>query len=126
LASYHPSQPIKPWISAIIRYKVADYFRQLSRKKEQYFKYSDIDVTNIADETNKYEESSNDILEILNGLTVKYRRAIELTHISGLSYLEAAKKEKISEVALRKRISRGFSQIRKIVSKDMEIVIGEV
>ena len=123
LATYHPSQPVKPWVSAIIRYKLADHFRRLSKRKEQLVENEQLDVTMDDSGTNTYEEANTrDAAEILGRLPENLRRAIELTHIKGLSYNEAASKEGVSEVALRKRISRGFSQIRKIVAKDTEIV----
>ena len=122
LASYHPSQPVKPWVSAIIRYKLADHFRRLSRKKEQLSITADLDVTEAPNPTNDYDEASEkDAAEILGRLPQKLRSAIELTHINGLSYSEAAEKEGVTEVALRKRISRGFSKIRAVVAKEMEI-----
>ena len=123
LATYHLSQPVKPWVSAIIRYKLADHFRRLSKRKEQLVENEQLDVTMDDSGTNTYEEANTrDAAEILGRLPENLRRAIELTHIKGLSYNEAASKEGVSEVALRKRISRGFSQIRKIVAKDTEIV----
>lgn len=123
LASYQPDQPIKPWISAIIRYKLADHFRKVSRQKEQLLGDELLDVTNEANDTNKSEEnhSGSEVQEVLNKLPENLRRAITLTHIDGLSYSEAAAKEGVSEVALRKRISRGFSKIRTVVAKEMEI-----
>ncbi len=122
LATYQPGKPVKPWVSAIIRYKLADHFRSLARKKEQTFSNLELDVTNVAEEPNEYDEAHHkDAVEILDKVPEKLRRAIELTHIKGLSYEEAAQKEGINEAALRKRISRGFSKIRQVVTKGMEI-----
>ena len=122
LASYQTSQPIKPWVSAIIRYKLADHFRKLSKRKEQPLENEHLNVTNEAEEANKSVEArQQEAAEVLGKLPDKLRRAIELTHINGLSYSEAADKEGVTEVALRKRISRGFSQIRTVVAKEMEI-----
>lgn len=122
LATYHPSQPVKPWVSAIIRYKLADHFRKLAKRKEQLVENEVLDVTQAADSANnEVEGSQKEAAEVLGKLPEKIRRAIELTHISGMSYSEAAAKEGVTEVALRKRISRGFAQIRSVVAKEMEI-----
>jgi RNA polymerase sigma-70 factor (ECF subfamily) len=125
LATYHPSQPIKPWISAIIRYKLADHFRKLSRRQEQYLGDEMLDVTNEATSANiNREASSREASEVLGQLPDKLRRVLEMTHIEGLTYGEAAEKEGISEAALRKRISRAFAQVRAEVAKsNMEIGI---
>ena len=122
LGTYQVGKPVKPWVSAIIRYKLADHFRKISRKKEHVYTKLQFDVTQVPDETNDYDEANQqDAQEILERIPGKLKRAIELTHIKGLSYSDAADQEGISEVALRKRISRGFSKIRKVVAKEMEI-----
>ena len=122
LATYHPTQPVKPWISAIIRYKLADHFRRLSRRKEQLMGNEEINVTNKSSEANTYSEpSKEEAAEVLKTLPEKLRRALEMTHVEGLSYSEAAKKEGISEVALRKRISRAFHKVRTEVAKNTEL-----
>lgn len=121
LASYHPSRPLKPWISAIIRYKVADYFRALAKK---------IEVTDILfDPNSTYENSKNEdqaheVREWLGRLPSSLRRAVELTQLEGVSYSEAAIREGISEVALRKRVSRAYIELRQIVAKAMEVDFG--
>lgn len=121
LASYQPDQPIKPWIAAIIRYKLADHFRKLAKRREEPLT-DDSFVTNEPEVTNNQGEGSvTEITQILAGLPVKLKRALELTHIQGLSYQEAASKEGISEVALRKRISRAFLKVKKHVEKKVEI-----
>ncbi len=124
LASYHPSQPIKPWISAIIRYKLADHFRRLAKRKEQFLGDDMLDVTMQAEDTNNpVSATQREASEVLNALPEKLRRALEMTHIEGLTYSEAAEKEGISEVALRKRISRAFNKVKTEVSKSTEISI---
>lgn len=122
LSTYQPDQPIKPWISAIIRYKLADHFRKLARRKEQNLGDEEIPVTNEALEANEeVGTSKREASEVLDALPDKLRRALELTHIDGLSYSEAAKREGISEVALRKRISRAFTKVRAEVTKSTEM-----
>ena len=116
LASYHPSKPLKPWISAIIRYKTADHFRAMAKK---------ISVTEMLPETNKVDEpSKGEVWEWLRQLPEPLRRAVELTQVEGLPYKEAAQREGVSEVALRKRISRAYVELRRIAAKEMEITLG--
>lgn len=118
LATYHPAKPIMPWISAIIRYKVADHFRRLSQRKEQAL--TD-EVTNLRAETKvSIGESTPDVVELLGSLPEKLKRALWLTQVEGLSYQKAAENQGISEVALRKRISRAYDEIRRKISKAEE------
>lgn len=123
LASYQPDQPIKPWVSAIIRYKLADHFRKLEKNREQLLGDEEIPVTNEGDDSNKeVATSKREASEVLGVLPDSLRRALEMTHIEGLSYSEAAEKEGISEVALRKRISRAFAMVREEVTKNVEFL----
>lgn len=125
LASYHPSQPLQPWVSAIIRYKLADHFRRLSKKPEVSLDQVGENVTTEASEANNPLETASQsaMAETLDKLPVKLKSALVRTHIDGLSYTEAAESEGISEAALRKRISRAFAHLRKEVQKHMEIEI---
>ncbi len=123
LQSYQPDQPIKPWISAIIRYKLADHFRKLERNREQLVEKEPIEVTNTSESANKETATSKrEASEVLGALPLKLRRALEMTHIEGLSYSEAAEKEGISEAALRKRISRAFAKVRVQVTRSREFL----
>ncbi len=123
LSSYQPDQPIKPWVSAIIRYKLADHFRKLEKNKEQLIGGESLDVTNDPSEPNNEEATSKrHASEVLGVLPDKLRRALEMTHIEGMTYSEAAKKEGISEAALRKRISRAFAKVRTEVTRNVEFL----
>lgn len=117
MASFLPSRPIKPWLNAIIRYKVADYFRVLSKRKEVFLENLDIPVTNHQEESN-----SIDMIELLKAMPETYQRALQLTVIDGLSYKEVALKEQISEGALRKRISRAYKELREIIKNKADLV----
>jgi len=122
LASYHPSKPLKPWISAIIRYKVADHFKLLSKRKEQSLIDEDGNVTRGAENSNEPMGAvGHEVIEMLSLLPDKLRLALEMTQLDGDSYEEAAKKSGVSEVAIRKRVSRAYKELRRLVSQEMEI-----
>ncbi|MCB0377874.1 MAG: RNA polymerase sigma factor [Bdellovibrionales bacterium] len=119
LSTFQKDRPLKPWISAIIRYKAADYFRTRSKRNEQSL---DDLVTNEELSTNSSTEpSAQDVRTLLQALPDKLERALVLTQLEGLSYEEAAKKEGITEPALRKRISRGYLELRKVVKHRFDI-----
>lgn len=127
LLSYHPSRNIRPWIHAIIRYKIADYFRVVSRRKESALTEDIVDLASYQAETSG---SANDgILEamdvhaLLNGLPAPLNRAVVLTKFDGLSCEEAARREEISEPALRKRISRAYGRLASLIGRKLEAEI---
>ena len=124
LRTYHPSRPLKPWVQAIIRYKVADHFRALGRRRELTLPVEQIDVTNAAAETNASDEGRRpervDLRALIARLPDRLRRAVVLTQIDGLSGAEAAAREDIGEAALRKRVSRAYKRLATMVEKELE------
>jgi len=127
LATYDPNKPLKPWVLGVARHKIADYFRVLSRCRETELRETDFPVTNQESSTNLIiEESKRDALRsALQHLPQDQRRALELTKISGLSCREASLREGIKEAAFRKRISRAYEALRKLVEDDLENNFGD-
>jgi len=123
LASYHPSRDIKPWIHAIIRYKVADHFRALARRKESPL-HDEIETPPAPVEAAGHEGngmlSRVDLRAIVNSLPEPLSRAVVLTKFEGHSTGEAARREGIAEAALRKRLSRAYGELARRVEKQME------
>ncbi|NQU40757.1 MAG: RNA polymerase sigma factor [Lentisphaerae bacterium] len=124
LATYHPSRRLKPWIRAIIRYKIADYFRKLSRTNEREFVEELHSVTNDDLSANRSKEGQErdevDLDALLVGLPESLRRPLVLTRLQGLSCSEAALQEGLSEAALRKRVSRAYKWLACEISRQRE------
>ena len=118
LGTYHPSRPFKPWASAIIRYKVADYFRELSKRQELSLDDGQKNVTEQAENPNLL--IADEVIQLLGKLPEKLKISLQLVHFEGCSYSEAAQRQGITEVALRKRVSRAYEQLRKEVLKSEE------
>jgi RNA polymerase sigma-70 factor, ECF subfamily len=123
LATYHPSRPIKPWMDAIIRYKLADYFRACGRRREVMLKEEEAAaVTDGSAGANTEAEgefsSPVDIRSLVNRLPAPLCRAVQLTRLDGLSCTEAAANEGISEPALRKRVSRAYRKLACMVESE--------
>ncbi len=122
LPSYHPSRSLKPWVQAIIRYKLADYFRAQARRKE--FTQTD-EVIELAHHHASADEE-DDVADRLNfeallkQLPAEWATAVQLTKLDGMSCEEAAKKEGVSSGALRKRISRAYKRLAVLVEKELE------
>lgn len=115
LNTYNPEKPIGPWLSALIRYKVADHFRVCSKMKLEPLNDEIIDAKSVTDDT---EATNNQLMECVMKLPSALQNALILTKIQGLDYAEAAKIEGISEPALRKRISRAYLELKAIIEKE--------
>jgi len=122
LPTFDPSRALAPWLNAIISYKVSDQLRSVYRRP----------VTKDALPANNVNESDNGPnlenkldarhkLELISEqLPENLKRALYLTQVSGLDYSQAAKSIGISEVALRKRVSRAYKAIGEIFKGEME------
>ncbi len=121
LPSYHPSRNIRPWIQAIVRYKIADYFRAQARRRE--FAQTD-EILELAHQAAEHEDhvlaDQVNMLELLKQLPGSLAAAVQLTKFDGLSCEAAAKQEGISAAALRKRISRAYKQLASLIEKELE------
>lgn len=119
LSTYHPSRNIKPWVHAIIRYKVADHFRALGRRKE--FPLAE-NIEPVADtpDLDKPGFDGQDVRALVNALPAPLSRAVVLTKFDGLSCEEAAQREGVAASALRKRLSRAYSRLAQMFETKME------
>ena len=124
LATYHPSRNIRPWVHAIIRYKVADHFRRLARRNETSLPDEFPDSAQLATAT-PHGSGDNpgvhaDIHELLRALPAPLNRAVVLTKIEGLSCEEAAHREAVNPATLRKRVSRAYAQLARLSEAQLE------
>lgn len=124
LPSYHPSRSIKPWVQAIIRYKVADHFRTLARRRESALTEDVVDPAthpaNAAMPGGDGLADNMDIRAMVNELPAPLGRAVVLTKFDGLSCEEAARREAVSAAALRKRLSRAYRQLAVTIGRELD------
>jgi RNA polymerase sigma-70 factor, ECF subfamily len=124
LATYHPSRSLKPWLLAIVRYKVADHFRALGRRSVLVSLNDESTVTNGGARANSACEASTDpgidVGTLIERLPEPLRHAVALTKLQGLSGEEAARRAGISEAALRKRVSRAYKELARLAERELE------
>ncbi|MFQ5470762.1 MAG: RNA polymerase sigma factor [Gammaproteobacteria bacterium] len=121
LSTYHPSRQFKPWVTAIIHHKLADYFRKNIKIRETEVHEDAELVTSsplLTNYSNETEDIDNSVGTSVEQLPRPLKQAILLTKVDGLSYAEAAKQENITEATLRKRISRAYKQILESLSQE--------
>ena len=122
LPSYHPSRSLRPWVQAIIRYKIVDHFRSQSRRREVFLpeemleSASDTSDAEVADEDARHDGDS--IRAMVARLPEDLRRAVVLTKLDGLSGSDAARAEGVSAAALRKRVSRAYRKLARMVESE--------
>lgn len=114
--SYLRGAPVLPWMLAIARRSFLDERRAASSRSE------DLSHDGILPEPRHEDVAlSNDVSEALeqalDALPETYREAIQLTKVSGLSIAQAATVLGSSETAVKLRVHRGYTQLRKMLER---------
>lgn len=102
-------RPIAPWMNAIAKYKLIDHWRKQGRSPMVNV---EADLPVAADDLASY-----DIASLLGQLPEPQAQAIRMTHIEGLTGLEASERIGIGHSALKLRVHRGMARLKAIVEK---------
>jgi len=110
--SYLQGAPVLPGLLAIARRSFLDERRHASSRSEDLS--SDGTLPEPRQQDAALSVDLSDALErALDGLPEAYREAIQLTKVAGLSLVEAAEVLNTTETAVKLRIHRGYTQLRK-------------
>jgi RNA polymerase sigma-70 factor (ECF subfamily) len=110
--SFLRGAPVMPWVHAIARRSFLDERRAASSRTEDLS--ADGTLPEPRQEPERIPSDLSEALErALDALPEAYREAIQLTKISGLSIAEAASVLGTTETAVKLRIHRGYTQLRK-------------
>ncbi|MDN5277148.1 MAG: polymerase sigma-70 factor, subfamily [Clostridiales bacterium] len=102
---------IYAWIYQITRNTIADYYRN----KRDTIEISDLSETDIAD-SDEYEIINELVLclkNMIESLPDKYKQAIVLTQLGGLTQKELARKLGMSISGAKSRVQRGRAMLKK-------------
>ena len=111
--TYDPARPLMPWVMAIARYRIHDYWRH--HYGHTFHESVDIeDMKNIlsVDET-KAMETREDITRILRSLPPRQREVLDLMYRQDKSVQEVATALKMSVSAVKVTAHRGYKVFRK-------------
>jgi RNA polymerase sigma-70 factor (ECF subfamily) len=114
-ASYDLSRPFLPWLSAIVRNRLADGARRYARRagREQSIDVDDVTFSDHGPNTDIGEVLDADRLrDAVRELPEGQRRAIELLKFEGRSLKEAAALTGSSESALKVATHRAIATLR--------------
>ncbi|MGG2196464.1 RNA polymerase sigma factor SigZ [Paenibacillus validus] len=113
LDSLRDDQKLRPWIYQITRHSIIDFYR-----KDKPFDElpEELPGTNESDEMNVNKELANCLRPLIRQLPDKYREAIELTELEGLSQKDLSEKLGISFSGAKSRVQRGRQKLKEIIS----------
>ncbi|MFT6103497.1 MAG: RNA polymerase sigma-70 factor (ECF subfamily) [Granulosicoccus sp.] len=110
--TYEKERLFRPWMFAIVRHKAIDALRKNNTQKK-IAKSQEQSATNISSESDSFDRLSYG--QLLSALPDKYRQAIVLIRLEGLSMREAAEYLGISEGAMRVRVHRALNASRQLL-----------
>ena len=113
--TYDPAQPFTPWLYAIARYKLIDYYRK-TRASTANVPIDDVGDIVVHDDQAS-TESTLDLDHLLDELPLKFRSAIRRVKLEGLSVAETAARERLSESAVKVNVHRGMKALAALVAK---------
>lgn len=115
IGQLHELEKINGWIYQITKNTIIDHFRKQSRS----INTSDLDWEN--DAPNFNECVAGYLNRLLPTLPHKYREAVELSEIKGLSQLEVAAQLGISYSGAKSRVQRGRKMLKDKLEEILEV-----
>jgi RNA polymerase sigma-70 factor (ECF subfamily) len=115
-ATYDPARPLMPWLSAIIRHRLADAGRRHVHQGAHEVGVDDLDVTFQAPAPNSREETFGDpdaLAQAIQALPPGQRQAVELLKLRELSLKEASALTGMSIGALKIATHRAIASLRR-------------
>ena len=116
--TYDPARPLMPWLSAIVRHRLADAGRRHIRQQAREIGVDDLDVTFQAPAANSREETSGDpeaLAQAIEALPPGQRQAVELLKLRELSLKEASALTGMSIGALKIATHRAITSLRRVL-----------
>jgi RNA polymerase sigma-70 factor (ECF subfamily) len=115
-ATYNPDRPLMPWLSAIVRHRLADAGRRYMRQGAHEIVVDDLDVTFQSAAANSREETfgnSEALAQAIQALPPGQRQAVELLKLRELSLKEASAATGLSVGALKLATHRAIATLRR-------------
>lgn len=111
--TYRSERPFGPWLRAVVRNCVIDWFRERGRRaRETAVEEPEIFSEGVRDEEPGAHELAPALAAALAALPAKQRQAVELIHVHGLTVAEAAVEAGVTPGALKVRAHRGYRALR--------------
>ena len=113
-ATWDPSRPLGPWLSAIVRNKLVDSMRRRGRRIS--VPLEDLVETLECDDRTDPSDSM-DVEKILGNLRDPQRTIVQSISLEGASVRETAERLKMTEVAVRVSLHRALKALAALYSE---------
>lgn len=117
--TWDSTRPFKPWLAGIVRYKLTDAVRRLSRERS---KHANIEIEELAEMIGTTPDPSKaiDAERNLAKLPPQQHEVVRALALEGQSVRTTAKKLDRSEAAVRVTFSRALSRLFAISRSDQD------
>ncbi len=114
--TYDNSGPVTAWLHGIARHKLIDQLRRQGQGHRWLEPIDDLpdDLQPVSDGD---ATASRDLHVLLNTLPASQRQAILDTKLEGLSVAEAARRQGVSESAVKVHVHRGLKRLAKLIQR---------
>lgn len=117
LSRFDPERPFRPWFTTIVANTARNRARAWSRREAMHLRLvADTPPDDPADGAITADESAR-LLQELEALPEKYRRAVALRHVLGLTERETADALGVRPGTVKSRVSRGLQQLRETMGE---------
>lgn len=122
LDTFRPDVPLTAWISAIVRYKLADHFRSTARRDELFEPFDEEAAATAIDYAATFElnalDARRDLNKLLDTLPVGQRESIVQTKLWGRSVAETAASIGLTESAVKVSVHRGLKALAAKIKRN--------
>lgn len=113
-ATYDKTTPVTAWVFGIARHKLVDHWRRRGHHERLFDSFDDLSET-LHPATAEAAGSRHDLVRLLGQLPSAQRRSIVDTKLEGLSVEEAARREGLSESAVKVNVHRGLKRLALLI-----------
>jgi RNA polymerase sigma-70 factor (ECF subfamily) len=115
-ATYDPARPLMPWLSAIVRRRLADAGRRHARQRAREVPVDDLEVTFQSAVSNTDKDAGDDaeaLAQAIQALPTGQRRAVELLKLRELTLKEASAATGLTVGALKLATHRAMATLKR-------------
>lgn len=112
--TYDDSVPVTAWLHGIARHKLIDHWRRQGRSQDLFEPLDDLpDALFPVDDSEP--TAGRDLGVLLQALPAAQRQAILDTKLEGLSIAESARRQGVTESAVKVYVHRGLKRLAKLM-----------
>lgn len=112
--TYDANVPVTAWVHGIARHKLVDLWRRRGRSERLFESFDELPEA-LHPVSRDEVQTRHDLRVLLDALPPAQRAAIVDTKLEGMSVADAARREGVSESAVKVNVHRGLKRLAKLI-----------